>query len=88
MVLNKYGIRIWSSSFTTPKMSPSKIFAKFNLEVYYPPPYERTIFHYSQAIVDHIQQVINLFDWENAFLNTDVDDQVSIFFLFFLKHSK
>ena len=53
------------------------IFAKFNLKVYYPPPYERTIFHYSQANVDHIQQAINLFDWENAFLNTDVDAQVS-----------
>ena len=38
-----------------------------------------TIFHYSQANVDHIQQAINLFDWENAFLNTDVDTQVSIF---------
>ena len=55
------------------------IFAKFNLKVYYPPPYERTIFHYSQANVDHIQQAINIFDWENAFLNTDVDAQVSIF---------
>ena len=54
------------------------IFAKFNLKVYYLPPYERTIFHYSQANVDHIQQAINLFDW-NAFLNTDVDAQVSNF---------
>ena len=27
------------------------IFAKFNLKVYYPPPYERTIFHYSQAML-------------------------------------
>ena len=54
------------------------IFAKFNLKVHYPPPYERTIFHYSQANVDHIQQAINLFDWENAFLNTDVDAQVFI----------
>ena len=56
-----------------------QIFVKFNLKVYYAPPYERTIFHYSQANVDHIQQAINLFDWENAFLNTDVDAQVFIF---------
>ena len=55
------------------------IFAKFNLKVYYPPPYERTIFHYSQANVDHIQQAINLFDWENVFLNTDVNAEVFIF---------
>ena len=38
-----------------------------------------TIFHYSQANVDHIQQAINLFNWENAFLNTDVNTQLSIF---------
>ena len=38
------------------------IFAKFNFKVYYLSPYERTIFHYSQANVDHIQQAINLFD--------------------------
>ena len=49
------------------------------MKVYYPPPYERTIFHYSQANVDHIQQAINIFDWEDAFLNTDVDAQVPIF---------
>ena len=55
------------------------IFAKFNFKVYYPPPYERAIFHYSQANVDHIQQAINLFHWENAFLNTDVNAQVFIF---------
>ena len=55
------------------------IFAKLNLKAYYPPPYERTIFHYSQANDDHIQQAINLFDWENTFLNTDVDAQVLIF---------
>ena len=55
------------------------IFAKFNLKVYYPPPYEKTVFHYSQANIDHIQQAMNIFDWENAFLNTDVDAQVFIF---------
>ena len=55
------------------------IFAKFNLKVHYLSPYDRSIFHYSQANVDHIQQAVNLFDLENAFLNTDVDAQVSIF---------
>ena len=55
------------------------IFAKFNLKVYYRPPHERTIFHYSQTNVDHIQKAINLFDSENVFLNTDIDDQVFVF---------
>ena len=47
--------------------------------IYYPLPYEKTIFHYFYANIDHIQQAINLFDWENDFLNTDVDAQASIF---------
>ena len=55
------------------------IFANFNLKVHYLPPYEGTIFHNSQANVDHIQQAINLFHWDNAFLNTNVDAQVPIF---------
>ena len=55
------------------------IFTKFNLKVYYMPPYENTIFHYSQANTDHVQQVNTLFDWENTFLNTDAVAQVSIF---------
>ena len=55
------------------------IFGKFNLKVYFLPSYEKTTFHYSQANVDHIQQAINLFDWENTFLNTDVDARMSIF---------
>ena len=55
------------------------IFTEFNLKVYYPPPYERTNFNYSQANVDHIQQAIDLFDRENAFLITDVYAQESIF---------
>ena len=49
------------------------------MEVYYPPLYKRTIFHYSQAHVDQIQKAINLSDWKNAFLNTDIDAQVAIF---------
>ena len=55
------------------------IFGKFNLKLYFLPSYEKTTFHYSQANADHIQQAINPFDWENTFLNTDVDAQVSIF---------
>ena len=51
----------------------------FNLKVCYPTPYERAIFHYSQANVDHIEQAINIFDWKSAFFNTDVDAQVCIF---------
>ena len=38
------------------------IFARFNLKVYYPSPYERIIFHYSQTNADRIEQAINVSD--------------------------
>ena len=63
------------------------ISATFHLKVYYAPPYERTIFHYSQANADHIQQAINLFDLENAFLILMLRPSVH-FFQHCLKHSK
>ena len=52
--------------------------------MYYLVPYERTIFHCSQANDDHIQQASNLFHWENAFISPDVDPQVLIFTNIFL----
>ena len=78
--------KVITKNFSGPKCRHSccyylhqpNIFAKFNMKVYYPPPYERTIFYHPNANVDHIWQAINLFDWNNAFLN-DVDAQVSNF---------
>ena len=55
------------------------IYAKFNLKVFYPPPYERTVWHFSQANSDHIKKAINLFDWEFLLNNLDVNEQVSVF---------
>ena len=55
------------------------IFAKFNLNIVYPPPYEREIWHYQKANIDLIKRAINSFDWEKAFSNIDVDKMVSIF---------
>ena len=31
------------------------IYAKFDLKVFYPPPYERNVRHFSQANSDHIK---------------------------------
>ena len=54
------------------------IFAKFKLDIVYPPPYERKIWHYQKANIDLIKRAINLFDWEKAFYNIHVDKTVSI----------
>ena len=55
------------------------IFAKFHLDIVYPPPYEREIWRYQKANIDLIKRAINSFDWEKAFSNVDVEKMVSIF---------
>ena len=42
------------------------IFAKFDLKVFYPPPYERTVWCFFQANSDYIKRAVDLFDWESA----------------------
>ena len=44
------------------------IFAKFNLKIYYPPPYLREVWHYKEANADLIKRAISNFNWEKLFL--------------------
>ena len=55
------------------------VFAKFNLQIYYPPPYPREFWHYKQANTELIRRAITDFNWDRAFLNTNVNEKVSIF---------
>ena len=55
------------------------VFAKFDLSIYYPPPFERTVWYYNRANADLIQRAIDLFNWDKALLINDVDKQVAIF---------
>ena len=55
------------------------IYAKFNLEVLYPPPYTREVWHYQDSNVDQIRPSLNEFDWDRAFANKHVDEKVLIF---------
>ena len=55
------------------------IYAKINFKVFYPPPYEREIWHYQREDVDQIQQAIEQFSWEKSFRNVNVNEMVSIF---------
>ena len=38
--------------------------------MHYPPCYEREIWHYGQADVDHIRKVADLFPWKNNIKNS------------------
>ena len=55
------------------------IHAKLNLKIFYPPPYDQVLWHYQDANNDLIQQSISQFNWERAFSNEGVNEQISIF---------
>ena len=53
------------------------VFAKLNLKVEYPPPYENLFWDYSRADKASINQTINATHWEELFANKTVESQVS-----------
>ena len=59
-------------------------YAKFNLKIFYPPPYEREFWHYNQANADLINHSISNFNWDYVLASDDVDMQVSTFNKVFL----
>ena len=58
------------------------IFAKFDLKVFCSPPYERTVWYFSQANFDHTKRAVDLLDWESAL--TDLITQSQICQILFL----
>ena len=66
-------------SFLHPNCHHQIIHAKLNLKIFYPPPYERVVWHYQDANNDLIQRSISQFNWERAFSNKGVNKQISIF---------
>ena len=55
------------------------IYAKFDLKIFYPPPYERTVWHFKHGNSDHIKRVIDIFDLESAINYIYANNQVSVF---------
>ena len=55
------------------------IFAKFNLSILYPSPYERTVWSYEKANPELIRRAINEFDWTRALSNVSIDKKVCYF---------
>ena len=55
------------------------VFAKFNLSIFYPPPYERTVWYYERANAELIRRAIDQFDWVRALSNVNVDEKVHFF---------
>ena len=45
------------------------VFAKFNLQIYYPPPYPGETWHFKQANTEPIRQGVADINWDRAFLS-------------------
>ena len=54
------------------------IFAKISLKIYFPPPYEREVWHYNLAEAELIKRSVSNFDWKKSFHNQGVNEQVEI----------
>ena len=52
--------------FLHPNCHYQLVFGKFNLSIYHPPPYERTVWNYNRANADLIRRAIDFFDWDKA----------------------
>ena len=55
------------------------IYAKISFKVYFPPSYNREVWHYNDAKINLIQRSINNFDWKRAFRNLSINEQVELF---------
>ena len=54
------------------------ICSKFDLKIFYSPPYEKTVWHYQQANMELIKRSLDNFDWKNSFSNCNPNEQVSV----------
>ena len=51
----------------------------FNLSIFYPLPYERTVWYYERVNNELMRRAIDQFDWLTAFSNVNVDEKVYFF---------
>ena len=59
-------------------MSPSNHTLYFNLNIAYPPPYQRLLWNCKKADVSKIKKTLKLVNWDRLLDNKDVDSQVLI----------
>ena len=59
-----------------PRCHHQIIYAKINLKIYYPPPYERLVWDYSKANITNIKNSLSQVNWNNALKDLNVNNQV------------
>ena len=71
-------IKINLSDQSHPNSNHQIIFGKFNLKILYPPPYFRDFWHYQDANTDRTRRAIDIFDWDRAFVSTNLNEKVFV----------
>ena len=54
-------------------------YACINFKIFFPPPYERKIWHYGNSNIEAIRSSLNNIDWDRLFTNANVNRLVEIF---------
>ena len=54
------------------------VFAKFDLKVFYPSPYERHVWHYKYANAVQIKNALASFNWEQVLPNNSINKTISV----------
>ena len=62
-----------------PNCHHQTVYARFNLEIIYPPPHLREVWQYKDANIQLIRRTINGSNWTRVFSNTSVNEKVNIF---------
>ena len=75
-ISTQLGIRKWCSCFSFSQVPSQIIYAKNNLKIYYPPPYERLVWDYSKAELTNIRKSLFQINWHNDLKDLNVNDQV------------
>ena len=55
------------------------VFTKFNLFIFYPPPFDWTVWFYQKANLGLIRRAVNEFDWVRPLSNVSIDKKVCHF---------
>ena len=70
-------------SSTGPSCRHQIVFIKFDLKIYYSPPYLRDVWHYKEENTVLIKQAVNYYNWEKASSITNINEK----FLFSTRRS-
>ena len=55
------------------------VHSSFNLNIYYPPPYQRLIWDYNKADASNIRKALDSVNWERLFSGYNINEQVAAF---------